>query len=131
MKIICTVRQSLETGLAATLDEQELEDAIETIKDPDPCLVGEAPEGLSFEYKIKSAEATVEGGTLSATRELLFTFVVTDQSAYDEWCKSNDVDHESDAFLSHLLEDYEGSFVGDDMVDFDNQVSTAVELPGK
>ena len=106
MKIVCSVQQSLETGLAATLDEQELEDAIETIKDPDPCLVGEAPEGLSFEYKLKSAEVTVEGGTLAATRELLFTFLVTNQSAYDEWCKSNHVDHgraETNALAARMV----------------------------
>ena len=131
MKIICTVQQALKTDLVATLDEQELDDAIKTINDPDPCLVDEAPEGLSFEYKLKSAKVTVEGGTLAATRELLFTFSVANQSAYDEWCKSNDVDHESDTFLSHLLEEYEGSFIGDDMVDYDNQVSTEVEVPGK
>ena len=131
MRILCTIRQSLKTGLAATLDEQELEDAIETIKDPEPYLMDEAPGGLTFEWKLKSAEVSVEGGTLAATRVLLFTFVVTDRSAYDEWCKSNGLDHEDNLFLSHLLGDYQGSFVGDEMVDFDNQVSTEVELPGQ
>lgn len=129
-QIVLNLNQSLET--AAPTDDEALESAILTIKDPEPYVEEEAFD-MEFHFEVKSADVTVVDGRLVASRELVFTLNIQDEAATRTWLLQGGLlrQHEelSDAdwpiAISHLMGDYEGSFVGDDMVQFETSVALA------
>lgn len=127
-KIMLLIKQSLEA--AAPADEEVLEDAILTIKDPEPYVVEEAFE-MHFHFEVKSADVHIDDGKLAASRELEFTLDIQDEDAATTWLLQEGFIEEGEGLanadwsmaVSNLIGDYEGSFVGDDMVEFENSVA--------
>ena len=116
------IHQRFAYSLPSSIDAETVQDAIDGIEDPDPCLVSDAPAGLSLKLTIETVEASVDGGELSADRCLLFTLQIGDPKAFHQWCASSGLSADSELIPSHLFEDFEGSWVGDEMVDYDNDI---------
>lgn len=127
-KIVLSVSQSLET--VAPSDKDDIENAVLTIEDPEPYLEEEAFE-MEFHSDVKSADAQVKDGQLIATRELVFSLNILDEAAASEWLCDEQLLKEGEGLLdadwttaiSHLVGDYEGAFIADDMVNFETSVS--------
>lgn len=127
-KIVLSIKQSLET--VAPSDKDDIENAVLTIEDPEPYLEEEAFE-MEFHSEIKTADVQVKDGHLIATRELMFTLKIIDEAAASAWLCEEQLLKEGDGLLdadwttaiSHLVGDYEGAFIADDMVNFDTSVN--------
>ena len=130
-KITIDVSQELETP--APVGDEALQDAIDTIKDPDPYLDDEPCE-ICFEYEIIKADAFIEAGNIKASRTIRFTFSTAEDQALAEWILDEYMSEVKDgtkpqeviaslypeSFCTRLVCDFEGSFVDDAMVDYVN-----------
>lgn len=120
MLIRYRIHQKLRTLLPPTLSSEEIEDAIAGIKEPDPCLVSHSPEGLVLKWNLESSEVNVENGRFTANRTIEFHLQVHKPIAFKAWCDAEGLATESDRPPFYLFEDFEGSYIGDDMVDYDS-----------
>ena len=126
--IVLNLKQSLET--AAPTDEEVLENAMLTIKDPEP-YVEEEIFDMEFGFEVTSADVDVASGQLVASRTLIFKLSIQDEAAAMAWLAQEGLIREGEEFsaadwpsaLSYLIGDYEGSFVGDDMVQYETSVA--------
>ena len=116
-------------GLPDESDE-DIDDAVSTIEDPDPCLVAEAPAGLALTWKLTSCAVSHEGGVLSARRTLEFTLQIDDPTAFEDWCHGEGLQRDSERVPFYLFEDFEGSTIGDEMVDYDSATDVMVYPAG-
>ena len=127
MRIYYTVEQTLDAQLPQALSDEDIENAVSTIESPDPCLVYDAPSGLVLQSKVEMCEVSVENGAISATRTLLFTLQITDLTTFEQWCTAVGQEQDSDLLPSYLFEDYEGSTIGDEMVDYESTISVILD----
>ena len=126
MQIRYRIHQTLRTQFPTNLSSDEVEDAVAGIEDPDPCLVSDAPEGLVLTWSLESSEVTVENGWLAATRTIGFVLQVHNPVAFRAWCESEGLATGSERLPSYLIEDFEGSYIGDDMVDYTSATEVTV-----
>lgn len=129
-QIVLNLNQSLET--TGPRDDEALESAVLTIKDPEPYVEEEAFD-MEFHFEVKSADVEVAEGRLIASRSLVFTLEIKDEVAARAWLLQGGLLRENEDLsnadwpivISHLIGDYEGAFVGDDMVQFETSVAIA------
>jgi hypothetical protein len=136
--LVIEVEQTLDT--ASPSDKGELDDAIETIKNPDPYL-SEEPFEISFDFSVDKAEVSTEGGRLIASRAIKFVLTFEDPEEAASWLvdegvsEAEDSDHQVAVFgtidaerlATTLIGDFEGSSVGDEMVDFASEYSVTYQ----
>ena len=124
MGSVAKIRVTQSLKAQAPSDSEELDNAVLTIKNTEPYVL-DAP--MSLDCEIKTIEVMISDRVISATRELIFSLSTDDDEALQEWLVDeglleagrdlNSVDWAS--ATSQLIGDYEGSFVGDDMVNFE------------
>ncbi len=136
--LVIEVEQTLDT--ASPADKGELDDAIETIKNPDPYL-SEEPFEISFSFSVDKAEVSTEDGRLTASRSIKFVLTFEDPEEAGNWLvdegvsEAEDSDDQSAVFVAidaerlatTLIGDFEGSSVGDEMVDFASEYSVTYQ----
>lgn len=101
--------------------KEELNDAIQSHKEPDPYLDEDSFPG-EWQWKMISNECS-DG---DFTRELLFTFSWEDESEINNWSEEHDIDLEDTLLPSYLLGDYESFCIGDDFYDYDNSYEEVI-----
>lgn len=133
-KLVILVEQELE--VAAPLEPEVLEDAIGTIKDPEP-YIDDEPCEINFRAVVVTADVTIDSGILRVHRALTFSFEFNDVEAFVEWvldeCMSEVKDKSNpnevlysvyaDMLCTRIVCDYEGSFIDDTMKDYTNSYS--------
>lgn len=119
--------------------DEALQDAIDTIRDPDPYLDDEPCE-ICFGFEIIKADVLIETGNIKAERTIRFTFSTDEDQVLADWILDqymSEVKHGTkpqevieslypEAFCTRLVCDFEGSFVDDTMVDY----ASSYELVG-
>lgn len=136
--LLIRVEQTLSTSAPA--DEGQIADALETIKDPEPYLNDE-PFEIDFGFSVDKIEAAVDGGEIRANRILTFRFAFEDADEAATWLvdegisEAESADDPNQVFESidperlatTLIGDFEGSTIGDDMVDYEAEYSVSFE----
>ena len=136
--MVIEVQQTLDT--ASPADKGELDDAIETIKNPDPYL-SEEPFEINFSFSVDKAEVGKEGGRLTASRTIKFVLSFEDPEEAANWLVEEGVSEadesddqgavfnaiDAERLATTLIGDFEGSSVGDEMVDFVSEYSVTYE----
>jgi len=127
-QIVLHLSQRLETYVPS--NEEALENAVLTIEDPDPYIAEEAFD-MAFRFEVKNTDIEVTGGRLIAQRKLMFILDIEDEVAARTWLLRGGLLKENEELsnadwpiaISQLIGDYEGSFVGDEMVQFETSVA--------
>ena len=101
--------------------KEELNDAIQSHKEPDPYLDEDSFPG-EWQWKMISNEYS-DG---YFTRTLLFTFSWEDAVEINNWSEEYDIDLEDTLLPSYLLGDYESLSIGDDFYDYDNSYDEVI-----
>ncbi len=136
--LLIRVEQTLST--TAPADEGQLADSLETIKDPEPYLNDE-PFEIDFSFSIDKIEAVVDGGEIRANRILTFRLAFKDAGEAATWLidegisEAESADDLNQAFQSidperlatTLVGDFEGSTIGDEMVDYEAEYSVSFQ----
>jgi hypothetical protein len=136
--LVIEVEQTLDT--ASPADKGELDDAIETIKNPDPYL-SEEPFDINFSFSVDKAEVRTEGGRLTASRSIKFVLTFEDPEEAANWLVDEGVSEAEDSddqgavfgaidaerLATTLIGDFEGSSVGDEIVDFASEYSVTYQ----
>lgn len=136
--LVIEVEQTLNTEAPA--DKDELNDAVDTIKDPEPYLC-EEPFEIGFSFSVDKAEVTLADGRLVASRIIKLVLTFDDPEEVSNWLvdegisETEDSDDQDAVFGSidaerlatTLIGDFEGSSVGDEIVDFASEYSVTYE----
>ena len=121
-------------------DKDELNDAVDTIKEPEPYL-SEEPFEIGFSFSVDKAEVTLAEGRLVASRVIKLLLTFDDPEEVSNWLvdegisETEDADDQNSVFGSidaeclatTLIGDFEGSSVGDEMVNFASEYSVTYE----
>ena len=136
--LVIEVQQTLDT--AAPADKGELNDAVDTIKNPDPYL-SEEPFEIGFGFSVEKAEVNSADGRLVASRLIKFVLSFDDPEEAANWLVDEGVSDAEDSddqdavfgsidaerLATTLIGDFEGSSVGDEIVDFASEYSVTYE----
>ena len=136
--LLIRVEQTLST--TAPDDDEQLADALETIKDPEPYLNDE-PFEIDFGFSVDKIEAAVDGGEIRANRILTIRFAFEEADEAATWLidegisEAESADDLNQVFQSIdpkrlatiLVGDFEGSTIGDEMVDYEAEYSVSFE----
>ena len=136
--LVIEVEQTLNAE--APIDKDELNDAVDTIKEPEPYLTDE-PFEIDFSFSVDKAEVTSADGRLVASRiiKLVLTFDKTEEASnwlLDEGISEAEASDDQDSVFglidaerlaTSLIGDFEGSSVGNEMVDFASEYSVTYE----
>lgn len=136
--LVIGVEQTLDT--TAPSDKDELNDAVDTIKNPDPYL-SEEPFEIRFDFSVDKAEVNSAEGRIVASRVIKFvlSFDAPEEAAnwlVDEGVSDTEDSDDQDAVFGSidaerlattLIGDFEGSSVGDEIVDFASEYSVTYE----
>ena len=101
--------------------KEELNDAIQGHKEPDPYLDEDTFPG---EWQWEMISNDCSDGYF--TRKLLFTFTWEDEVEINNWSEEYDIDLEDTLLPSYLLGDYESLSIGDDFYDYDNSYDEVI-----
>ena len=101
--------------------KEELNDAIQSNKEPDPYLDEDSFPG---EWQWEMISNDYSDGYF--TRKLLFTFTWEDEVEIKNWSEEYDIDLEDTLLPSYLLGDYESLSIGDDFYDYDNSYDEVI-----
>ena len=136
--LLIRIEQTLST--TAPADEGQLSDALETIKDPEPYLNDE-PFEINFGFSVDKIEAAVDGGEIRANRILTFRFAFEDADEAATWLVDEAISEAESAddleqvfqsvdperLATTLVGDFEGSTIGDEIVDYEAEYSVSFE----
>ena len=101
--------------------KEELNDAIQSHKEPDPYLDEDSFPG---EWQWEMISNDYSDGYF--TRKLLFTFTWEDEVEIKNWSEEYDIDLEDTLLPSYILGDYESLSIGDDFYDYDNSYDEVI-----
>tara|TARA_B100002052_G_C15641202_1_gene488480 strand:- start:200 stop:571 length:372 start_codon:yes stop_codon:yes gene_type:complete len=118
--IAISVSQSISFA-CEKYSKEELNDAIQSHKEPDPYLDEDSFPG---EWQWEMISNDYSDGYF--TRKLLFTFTWEDEVEIKNWSEEYDIDLEDTLLPSYILGDYESLSIGDDFYDYDNSYDEVI-----
>lgn len=136
--LVIEVEQTLNAQAPA--DKDELNDAVDTIKDPEPYLSEEHFE-IDFSFSVDKTEVTLADGRLIASRKIKLVLTFDDPEEVSSWLVDEGISEtevaddqnsvfgsiDAERLATTLIGDFEGSSVGDEIVDFASEYSVTYE----
>lgn len=141
MRVLVMPHRSAEAlSTTAPHDDEQLADALETVKDSEQYLNDE-PFEIDFGFSAHKIGAAVDGGEIRANRILTFRFAFEDADEAATWLIDEGISEaenaadlnqvfqsiDSERLATTLVGDFEGSTISDEMIDYGAEYSASFE----